>query len=47
MNSLREASVLFAPLLLGFACHGLCIRTADGLTARAQWWAPDGSKEAS
>jgi hypothetical protein len=27
MNSLREASVLFAPLLLGFACHGLCIKT--------------------
>ena len=27
MHSIREASALFAPLLLGFACHGLCIRT--------------------
>jgi hypothetical protein len=27
MNALREAAVLFAPLLLGFVCHGLCIKT--------------------
>lgn len=27
MNAIREASALFAPLLLGFVCHGLCIKT--------------------
>jgi CDP-archaeol synthase len=27
LNVIREASALFAPLLLGFVCHGLCIKT--------------------
>jgi CDP-2,3-bis-(O-geranylgeranyl)-sn-glycerol synthase len=27
MNAVVEASALFAPLLVGFACHGLCIKT--------------------
>jgi hypothetical protein len=27
MSALVEASRLFAPLLVGFACHGLCIKT--------------------
>ncbi|HET6900790.1 MAG TPA: CDP-archaeol synthase [Vicinamibacteria bacterium] len=43
MDSLREASALFAPLLLGFVCHGLCIKTgflrglARPLDAGARW----------
>jgi CDP-2,3-bis-(O-geranylgeranyl)-sn-glycerol synthase len=27
MSSLAQASLLFTPLLLGFVCHGLCIKT--------------------
>jgi len=43
MNALREASALFAPLLLGFVCHGLCIKTgflrglARPIDAGAHW----------
>jgi hypothetical protein len=43
MNALREASALFAPLLLGFLCHGLCIKTgflrglARPIDAGARW----------
>src|SRR4029079_2040293 len=43
LSAILEASALFAPLLVGFACHGLCIKTgvlhqlARPLDAGACW----------